>query len=74
MVQPPIRPKIRFNVGGYSAETARAWAGSGARWGAFAGLAALFLVSQVPIMKKEILQNTPVLGWYWKVDEPTKDK
>ncbi|KAJ2559042.1 hypothetical protein EV175_000522 [Coemansia sp. RSA 1933] len=61
----PIRPKLRANIGGYSAETARYCA----RWGAFAGIMGLFLVSQVPIMKKSILQKTPVIGWYWNVDE-----
>lgn len=46
--------------------------GSSARWGAFAGLAGLFLVSQVPIMKQTFLQKTPFLGWYWKVEEEAK--
>ncbi|KAJ2519984.1 hypothetical protein H4217_002343 [Coemansia sp. RSA 1939] len=46
--------------------------GSSARWGAFAGIMGLFLVSQVPIIKKSILQKTPVVGWYWKVEEDEK--
>ncbi|KAJ1844616.1 hypothetical protein LPJ73_005113 [Coemansia sp. RSA 2703] len=72
MVQPPIRPKTRFNVSGYSAETARYWVGSSARWGAFAGIMGLFLVSQVPTIKQSILQKTPFVGWYWKVEEAAK--
>ncbi|KAJ1731195.1 hypothetical protein LPJ72_004068 [Coemansia sp. Benny D160-2] len=69
---PPISPKLRANIGGYSAESARYWFGSSARWGAFAGIMGLFLVSQVPIIKKSILQKTPVVGWYWKVEEDEK--
>ncbi|KAJ2514752.1 hypothetical protein GGI11_003980 [Coemansia sp. RSA 2049] len=38
----------------------------------FAGIMGLFLVSQVPIIKKSILQKTPVVGWYWKVEEDEK--
>ncbi|KAI9503189.1 hypothetical protein GGI25_001886 [Coemansia spiralis] len=71
-VNPPISPKFRTNVAGYSAESVRRWVGSGTRWGAFAGIAALFVVSQVPIVKRSILQNAPVLGWYWKVEEEKK--
>ncbi|KAI8319950.1 hypothetical protein GQ54DRAFT_335176 [Martensiomyces pterosporus] len=67
--QAPISPKFRANFAGYSAETARYWFGSSARWGAFAGVTALFLVSQVPTIKSSILQKTPFLGWYWKVEE-----
>ncbi|KAJ2454495.1 hypothetical protein EV183_001496 [Coemansia sp. RSA 2336] len=66
---PPIKPKFRPNVGGYSAETARYWMASSTRWGAFAGLAGLFVISQVPLIKQSILQKTPALGWYWKVEE-----
>ncbi|KAJ1823648.1 hypothetical protein LPJ60_001399 [Coemansia sp. RSA 2675] len=69
---PPIQPKFRVNLRGYSLETARYWMGSSARWGAFAGVAALFLFSQVPLMKQSLLQKTPVLGWYWKVEEIKK--
>ncbi|KAJ2703199.1 hypothetical protein FB645_004000 [Coemansia sp. IMI 203386] len=72
MVHPPISPKFRYNVSGYSAESVRRWVGSSARWGAFAGIMGLFLVSQVPIIKKSVLQNTPFLGWYWKVEEEAK--
>ncbi|KAJ1997224.1 hypothetical protein GGI04_001842 [Coemansia thaxteri] len=69
---PPIQPRLRANIGGYSAETARYWIGSSARWGAFAGVAALFLLSQVPIIKQSVLQKTPVIGGYWKVEEAKK--
>ncbi|KAJ2304332.1 hypothetical protein IWW55_002478 [Coemansia sp. RSA 2706] len=66
---PPIAPKFRANVSGYSAETARYWLGSSARWGAVAGLAGLFLVSQVPIIKQQVLQKMPFIGGYWKVED-----
>ncbi|KAJ2059334.1 hypothetical protein GGH94_000321 [Coemansia aciculifera] len=69
---PPIQPKFRANIRGYSAETARYWVGTSTRWGAFAGVAALFLFSQVPLMKQSLLQKTPLLGWYWKVEEIKK--
>ncbi|ORX70235.1 hypothetical protein DL89DRAFT_267460 [Linderina pennispora] len=73
MVRPaPISPKFRANVAGYSAESARYWLGSSARWGAVTGLTALFILSQVPTIKSSILQKTPVLGWYWKVEEEAK--
>ncbi|KAJ2156785.1 hypothetical protein GGF46_004948 [Coemansia sp. RSA 552] len=48
--------------------------GSSARWGAFAGIMGLFLVSQVPIMKQAVLQKTPLLGWYWKVEDAEEQK
>ncbi|KAJ2713402.1 hypothetical protein H4R19_002267 [Coemansia spiralis] len=69
---PPIRPKFRANVGGYSAETLRYWLGTSTRWGAFAGVAGLFLVSQVPLVKENLLQKLPVIGGYWKVEEAKK--
>ncbi|KAJ1797961.1 hypothetical protein LPJ59_002812 [Coemansia sp. RSA 2399] len=69
---PPISPRLRANFRGYSAETARYWFGSSARWGAFAGITGLFVISQVPIIKQSILQKTPVIGWYWKVEEEQK--
>ncbi|KAJ2355127.1 hypothetical protein GGF43_002873 [Coemansia sp. RSA 2618] len=69
---PPIKPKFRPNVAGYSAETARYWMGSSMRWGAFAGLTGLFVLSQVPIIKSTLMQKTPLLGWYWKVEEESK--
>ncbi|KAJ2083535.1 hypothetical protein H4R24_000698 [Coemansia sp. RSA 988] len=69
---PPIKPKFRTNVAGYSAETVRRWFGSSTRWGVFAGITGLFVISQVPIIKQSILQNTPFVGWYWKVEEEKK--
>ncbi|KAJ2804915.1 hypothetical protein H4R21_001457 [Coemansia helicoidea] len=69
---PPIRPKLRANIAGYSAETLRYWNGTALRWGAFAGLTGLYLVSQVPIIKGTFLQKLPVIGWYWKVEEAKK--
>ncbi|KAJ1858091.1 hypothetical protein GGH12_005052 [Coemansia sp. RSA 1822] len=68
-ISPPIKPKFRSNIGGYSAETARYWMGSSARWGAVAGLTGIFVLSQVPLLKEHILQKAPFLGWYWKVEE-----
>ncbi|KAJ2573504.1 hypothetical protein IW140_000146 [Coemansia sp. RSA 1813] len=70
VANPPISPKLRANFSGYSAETARYCA----RWGAFAGIMGLFLISQVPIIKKTVLQKTPAIGWYWKVEEEEEKK
>ncbi|KAJ1890998.1 hypothetical protein LPJ66_007173 [Kickxella alabastrina] len=72
MAYPPVSPKFRANVSGYSAESALRWVGTSARWGAFAGVAGIFLFSQVPIIKESILQKAPFLGWYWKVEEGKK--
>ncbi|KAJ2784313.1 hypothetical protein H4R18_001199 [Coemansia javaensis] len=69
---PPIKPRFRANIAGYSAETFRLWTGSATRWGAFAGVVGLFLVSQVPLVKRSLLQKTPLIGWYWKVEEEAK--
>ncbi|KAJ1668786.1 hypothetical protein EV178_000049 [Coemansia sp. RSA 1646] len=74
VANPPISPKLRANFSGYSAETARYWLGTSARWGAFAGIMGLFLISQVPIIKKTVLQKTPAIGWYWKVEEEEEKK
>ncbi|KAJ1733282.1 hypothetical protein LPJ61_001643 [Coemansia biformis] len=69
---PPIRPRFRPNIAGYSAESLRYWKGTAARWGIFAGVTGLFLVSQVPLVKVNFLQKLPAIGWYWKVDEEKK--
>ncbi|KAJ3003938.1 UNVERIFIED_CONTAM: hypothetical protein HDU68_005424, partial [Siphonaria sp. JEL0065] len=48
----------------------RAKALSGAQslmtWGAGVGLAAIWLIEPTPIARCDVLQNLPVVGFYWK--------
>ncbi|ORY52588.1 hypothetical protein BCR33DRAFT_711862, partial [Rhizoclosmatium globosum] len=48
----------------------RAKALSGAQsvvvWGAGIGLAALWLIEPTPIARRDVLQNIPFIGFYWK--------
>ncbi|KAI0811268.1 cytochrome b-c1 complex subunit 10 [Irpex lacteus] len=53
---------------------ARQWTGSAALWGAGAGLAALYLLSVTPKIKRELLVKIPVLGSYYEDKVPASDK
>ncbi|KAJ3038083.1 hypothetical protein HDU99_010335, partial [Rhizoclosmatium hyalinum] len=35
-------------------------------WGAGIGLAALWLIEPTPIARRDVLQNIPFIGFYWK--------
>ncbi|KAI0094022.1 cytochrome b-c1 complex subunit 10 [Irpex rosettiformis] len=53
---------------------ARKWTGSAVLWGAGAGLAALYLLSVTPKVKREFLVKIPVLGSYYEDKTPASDK
>ncbi|KAI8338593.1 ubiquinol-cytochrome-c reductase complex subunit-domain-containing protein [Chlamydoabsidia padenii] len=38
-------------------------------WGAAAGSAVALLGSDVPLVKKDILSNIPIVGGYWAVEQ-----
>ncbi|PVU93482.1 hypothetical protein BB559_003265 [Furculomyces boomerangus] len=69
MVNPHKIYKPQFSVAGMTAERARFWVRSSAGWAGFAAVTVMLLVSQVPLVKKDILSKTPVIGDYWKVEE-----
>ncbi|KAJ3233496.1 hypothetical protein HDU81_002237 [Chytriomyces hyalinus] len=39
---------------------------SAVTWGAALGLAALWIIEPTPIARRDVLQNIPVIGVYWK--------
>ncbi|OZJ06296.1 hypothetical protein BZG36_00680 [Bifiguratus adelaidae] len=45
-----------------------------AGWGAAAGLGALYFLSGVPIVKRDILSKVPVIGEQFKVEMPKKEE
>ncbi|KAI0781052.1 ubiquinol-cytochrome-c reductase complex subunit-domain-containing protein [Trametes elegans] len=53
---------------------ARTWAPSATLWGAGAGVAALYLLSVTPLVKREFLSKVPVLGGYFQDKTPASDK
>ncbi|KAH8107022.1 cytochrome b-c1 complex subunit 10 [Cristinia sonorae] len=52
----------------------RRWGLSLGLWGAGAGVAALYLLSVTPLVKREVLVKVPVLGSYWEDKTPASDK
>ncbi|KAI0336413.1 hypothetical protein GY45DRAFT_1365941 [Cubamyces sp. BRFM 1775] len=52
----------------------RAWTPSVALWGAGAGVAALYLLSVTPLVKRELLTKVPVVGDYFQDKTPASDK
>ncbi|BFZ62928.1 hypothetical protein YB2330_004040 [Saitoella coloradoensis] len=49
------------------------WAPSLAAWGATAGVAAIFLLSGLPRMKRDVLQKIPFVGGYFINEIPASD-
>jgi hypothetical protein len=43
-------------------------------WGAAAGSAVALLGSDVPLVKKDILSNIPIVGGYWAIEQPAQDE
>ncbi|RPD66018.1 hypothetical protein L226DRAFT_530154 [Lentinus tigrinus ALCF2SS1-7] len=62
---PPQKPVARF---------VRAWTPSLGLWGAGAGVAALYLLSVTPLVKRAFLSKVPVIGGYWADKTPASDK
>ncbi|KAF6765050.1 hypothetical protein DFP72DRAFT_869906 [Ephemerocybe angulata] len=52
----------------------RHWARSGATWGIGAGSAVFLLLSVTPLVRREVLQKTPGLAWYYEDKTPASDK
>ncbi|KAJ3250660.1 hypothetical protein HDU77_006464 [Chytriomyces hyalinus] len=48
--------------------TSKAMSGaqSAVTWGAAIGLAAIWIIEPTPIARRDVLQNIPVIGVYWK--------
>ncbi|ODQ51552.1 hypothetical protein SAICODRAFT_20570 [Saitoella complicata NRRL Y-17804] len=49
------------------------WAPSLVAWGATAGVAAIFLLSGLPRMKRDVLQKVPFVGGYFINEIPASD-
>ncbi|RDX56898.1 hypothetical protein K466DRAFT_662140 [Polyporus arcularius HHB13444] len=62
---PPQKPVIK---------ALRAWTPSLGLWGAGAGVAALYLLSVTPLVKRGFLTKLPVIGGYWEDKTPACDK
>ncbi|KAJ1918890.1 hypothetical protein H4219_002340 [Mycoemilia scoparia] len=67
--QPHIVIKPQANFRAFSPEKVFLSARPAATWGVFAGITALFVLSNVPLVKKDVLSNIPFVGRYWKVEE-----
>ncbi|PVU95552.1 hypothetical protein BB561_001762 [Smittium simulii] len=68
----PVPHKIyqtQASVAKFTLERARYWAPSVAGWGVFAGLTVMLLVSDVPLVRKDIMSKIPHFGKFWAVEE-----
>ncbi|TEB35957.1 hypothetical protein FA13DRAFT_1787414 [Coprinellus micaceus] len=63
--QSPIQSLLGFS---------KHWARSGATWGAGAGAAVFLLLSVTPLVRREVLEKTPGLKWYYEDKTPASDK
>ncbi|KAH6918735.1 hypothetical protein BKA70DRAFT_1248115 [Coprinopsis sp. MPI-PUGE-AT-0042] len=54
--------------------TFKPWARTGAVWGIGAGSAVFLLLSVTPLVRREVLQKTPGLSWYFEDKTPASDK
>ncbi|PIL23884.1 hypothetical protein GSI_13635 [Ganoderma sinense ZZ0214-1] len=52
----------------------RTWTPSLGLWGAGTGVAALFLLSVTPLVKRGFLSKVPMIGGYWEDKTPASDK
>ncbi|KAJ2933190.1 hypothetical protein H1R20_g3923, partial [Candolleomyces eurysporus] len=50
------------------------WTRSAATWGVGAGTAVFLLLSVTPLVRREVLQKTPGLSWYYEDKTPASDK
>ncbi|KJA18577.1 hypothetical protein HYPSUDRAFT_45120 [Hypholoma sublateritium FD-334 SS-4] len=53
---------------------AKRWTTSLGFWGAGAGAAALLFLSVTPLVRREVLEKTPLLGLYYQDKTPASDK
>ncbi|KAF8630406.1 hypothetical protein AX15_002957 [Amanita polypyramis BW_CC] len=53
---------------------AKRWIPTAGIWGVGVGVAALYLLSVTPLVKREFLSNVPMLGEYYKDKTPASDK
>ncbi|KAF9483841.1 hypothetical protein BDN70DRAFT_873224 [Pholiota conissans] len=53
---------------------AKRWSLSTGIWGASAGAAALLFLSVTPLVRREVLEKTPLLGLYYQDKTPASDK
>jgi len=69
--------RVHFqNVPAYKVGTdfGRRWGLSLGLWGAGAGIAALYLLSVTPLVKREFLVKVPLIGGYYEDKTPASDK
>ncbi|KAF8969909.1 cytochrome b-c1 complex subunit 10 [Flammula alnicola] len=59
---------------GATLNATKRWTLSLGLWGASAGAAALLLLSVTPLVRREVLEKTPVLGLYYQDKTPASDK
>ncbi|KAI8866138.1 hypothetical protein GQ42DRAFT_79287 [Ramicandelaber brevisporus] len=65
-IAPRIGIRIPLNFQGISAERVTYWVPTLARWGVAGGLAVVLFGQNVPLFRRKVMANLPVVGPHWK--------
>ncbi|PVV00349.1 hypothetical protein BB560_005274 [Smittium megazygosporum] len=71
MALPHVRYTAQPQLSRFTLERARYWAPSAAAWTVFTGLTAFLLITDVPLIKRDVMSKIPFYRDYWKYDPPS---
>ncbi|ORZ41409.1 ubiquinol-cytochrome-c reductase complex subunit-domain-containing protein [Catenaria anguillulae PL171] len=63
-MRPQVQPGFHFQGFGFKRMTQ--WGPTAAVWGGVAGLAVLYMAEKIPMIRRDILSNIPVVGGHWR--------
>ncbi|KAF2664845.1 hypothetical protein BT63DRAFT_482756 [Microthyrium microscopicum] len=65
--------KTQAHIGGFPLVAFKNYAFTAAGFGAAAGIALIFFAEEVPPVRRDILEQIPVIGGYWKREIAPED-
>ncbi|KAJ3358169.1 hypothetical protein GGF32_000675 [Allomyces javanicus] len=63
-----MRPQVTsgLQVAGFGVKRLSQWVPTLAVWGGAAGLGVLYFAEKIPMIRRDVLQNIPVIGAHWR--------
>ncbi|KAI9179421.1 hypothetical protein H9P43_004741 [Blastocladiella emersonii ATCC 22665] len=63
-----MRPQLQpgLHVSGFGVKRLAQWTPTLALWGGVAGVGLLYMAEKIPMIRRDVLQNIPIVGGHWR--------
>ncbi|KAI9223843.1 cytochrome b-c1 complex subunit 10 [Blastocladiella britannica] len=63
-----MRPQVQpgLHVAGFGVKRLAQWSPTVAVWGGVAGVGLLYFAEKIPKIRRDLLQNIPIIGGHWR--------